>query len=70
MTGHSKVQFELLTQKSDPSIPGNQINTITNTNELLNSEKTQFEKESLFTRPDKRLIALTTLRPDLATQFC
>eukprot|EP00090_Calanus_glacialis_P015199 TRINITY_DN24050_c0_g1_i1.p1 TRINITY_DN24050_c0_g1~~TRINITY_DN24050_c0_g1_i1.p1 ORF type:complete len:2302 (-),score=417.30 TRINITY_DN24050_c0_g1_i1:127-7032(-) len=71
VTGHTNGQFEHFTQKTGPSIPVNQINTNTNTNEHLNSEQPEFVKESLFTgpKPDKRLIALTTLRPDLATKY-
>ena len=64
---HNKKNFEHFTEKSEST---NQKVRNSNTNGHLRSEVPKFGKESLFTapKPDKRIVALTTMRPELATK--
>merc|ERR1712117_572099 len=67
VNGNNKGNFEHFTEKTGST---NQKVRNSNTNDHLRSEVPKFGKQSLFTapKPDKRLVALTTLRPDLATK--
>jgi len=69
-TKQERGQFEHFTQKTGSLVLGNQIGNNFNANGHLRGKLQKFEKQSFDTgpKPDKRLIALTTLRPDMATK--
>jgi len=64
-------KFEHFTKKTGSASPSNQILNNFQNNGHLRSNQQKLGKETLDTgpKPDKRLIALTTMRPDMATKL-